>query len=117
MRNSFLLVCKCGISIEVEITQESVFNLVLFSFKRGLLRSCRQAHGKTCVKIRCLKCTARVALSANKKVSIRHSPSKRVYYYRRTELGTAHFKPFSACLLSHVNFRGIVTKLFNLQPR
>jgi len=117
VRNSFLLVCKCGISIEVEITQESVFNLVLFSFKRGLLRSCRQTHGKTCAKIRCLKCTARVALSANKNVSIRHTSSKRMYYYRGNELGTAHFKPFSACLLSHVKFRCIVTKLFNLQPR
>jgi hypothetical protein len=64
-----------------------------------------------------VNCFAGVVLSVNKKVSIRHSSSKRMEYYGRIELGTVHFMPFSACLLSPVDFRGIVTKLLNLQPR
>ena len=35
----------------------------------------------------------------------------------KDELCTVHFKQFSVCLLSRVDFRAIVAKLLNLRPR
>ena len=90
-----------------------VFNLALSSFKRGSLRSCRRTEEKN-LSAKLLIESCSFSEQKSKYSTFVFEAKGRLY---KDELGTVHFKPFSSCLLSYVDFWAIVTKLLNFRRR